>query len=204
MAKYFWDDVIVNEPLCKALTDNFHLIEKEVLSYISKPDSLHDYPKYRVHNNKLIYEKYWKAAPFTKFNGEYVDLKTDDEYKSNFLENAIHRARSNCPTLISLISDYENKNILRNGFISKLIPGTIINPHVGWTDKFLRTHLCLVADPECFIVVVNEKRVWEKGKFLAFKDSDMHRVTHKGKNERVVVSVDISIDYLNDNGYNIG
>jgi aspartyl/asparaginyl beta-hydroxylase (cupin superfamily) len=86
-----------------------------------------------------------------------------------------------------------------------LIPGSIINPHHGWTDDFLRIHLGLICDPECKITVGDETKTWEEGKILAFKDGGpfLHSVEHKGTTERIILSVDVKLSYLSQYVNNI-
>jgi len=191
----FWQDNIKRFPLLDALSNNFPTVKSEILNHIKHPEVLQDYPNYPVMFDKMIYEKYWKAAPCSVFKEEHVELNGTPELK-NFLSYLTDKFRSNCPTTYSLIKEYEDNGHLTNSFISRLLPGTIINPHQGWSQKYMRIHLGLVCDPECAITVGNQTQVWEEGKFLAFRDQDMHSVKHKGTKERIVYSFDISLKYL--------
>lgn len=191
----FWQDKIFNYPVCMNLVNNYDIVKKEILNHISIPDILQDYPNYKVLDNKLIYENYWKATPCSVFKDEHVELNGSDEVKQvvNYLAG---RFRENCPVTHLIIKEEEAKGVLANSFISRLIPGTVINPHYGWTKKYMRVHFGIVCDPECKITVNGQTATWEEGKILAFNDGDTHSVVHNGTKERVVFSVDIVLDYL--------
>lgn len=198
---YFWDEHLKDVPLCISLVDNYKLILDEVLEYIKLPDALFDYPMYLVEgeNNKGIplYENYWKAIPMTNFEGEFLaDYASPDE--KNFFNFLIQRTKKLCPFTNSLIEDLEKEGNLANCFISRLLPGSIINPHRGWTSDFMRIHLGLVCDSECKITVGEETKTWELGKLLAFKDGGeyLHSVVHNGTQERIILSMDVRITYL--------
>ena len=191
----FWQDKIVGYPVVDNLIDNFAVVKNELISYVNLPNVLQDYPNYLVQDNKMIYEKYWKATPCSIFKDEHVELNGTDELKQ-FLNYLIVQFRKNCPITYSIIKDDEHKGVLANSFISRLLPGTIINPHDGWTKKYMRIHLGLICDPECKITVLNNTMAWEEGKILAFNDGDIHSVVHNGTHERVVFSFDVDLDYL--------
>ena len=192
MKTYFWQDKIYNFPLCDQLIFNFDIIKNEIMGYINKPDVLQNYPNYQVMNDKMIYENYWKATPCTKFKEEHVELNGSTELK-NLLKYLVDQFKINCPITYSIINVEEENGNLTNSFISRLIPGTIINPHYGWSTKYMRIHLGIECDPDCKITVGDQTMAWEEGKILAFNDSDVHSVVHKGIKERVVFSFDINL-----------
>lgn len=197
---YFWEEYLRDVPICKHLVECAEDIKLEVSHYIQQPDSLHDYPIYMIeddNNNPLpLYENSWKAVPFSKFVGEYVSDPNSEEYHT-ILAMAEY-SKWNCPTISTLISGLESQGDLANCFLSRLIPGSIINPHRGWTPDFMRIHLGLICDPECKITVGEETRTWEEGKLLAFKDGGefLHSVKHQGTSERIILSLDLRISYL--------
>lgn len=198
---YFWQNYIEEVPLCKDLVKNYQIICQEILEYLKLPDALFDYPMYLVEgeNNQGIplYENYWKAIPMTNFEGEFLaDYASPDE--KQFFNFLIQRTKKLCPFTNSLIEDLEKEGHLANCFISRLLPGSVINPHRGWTDEFMRIHLGLVCDPECKITVGEETQTWEEGKLIAFRDGGkyLHSVEHLGSTERIILSVDIRINYL--------
>ena len=59
----------------------------------------------------------------------------------------------------------------------------------------MRIHLPIVVDPDCKITVGTHTHTWEEGKILSFIDGDMHSVKHLGTKDRIVVSVDMRINY---------
>ena len=166
------------------------------MNYISQPNSLFDYPKYNVGNGPL-YENYWKAVPLSNFNGEFISMYSNEQERQ-YINYIIERTKSSCPTANNIIQCLENDKNLANAFISRLIPGSIINPHRGWTPDYMRIHLGLVCDPECRITVGNETKTWEEGRILAFKDGGPypHSVMHNGSTERIILSMDVNISYL--------
>jgi len=198
---YFWEDHLHQVPLYKNLIDNSEIIRQEILEYLKLPNSLVDYPMYLVEgeNNEGIplYQNYWKAIPMTNFEGEYLaDYSTPIE--KSFFNILIQRTKKLCPITNSLIEELEQQGNLANCFISRLLPGSIINPHRGWTSEFMRIHLGLICDSECKITVGEETRTWEPGRLLAFKDGGqyLHSVVHNGTEERVILSMDVRIAYL--------
>jgi len=192
----FWDEYLNEVPLVKELKDNFSAIQEEIIKYCDAPLSLFDYPKYQIEGVNL-YEHYWKAAPISMFEGEFVSSYATEQERQ-FLNIVIKNAKDKCPVTNSVISPYEKDNILHNAFISRLIPGSVINPHTGWTNVYMRIHLGISCDPYARISVADESRTWEEGKILAFKDGPplKHSVVHAGTKERIILSVDVKIDYL--------
>ena len=75
--------------------------------------------------------------------------------------------------------------------ISVLQPGTIIKPHAGPTNTRIRLHLGLQVSDEASITVGNETRTWQEGKVLAFDDSYIHSVAHRGNAPRIALISDI-------------
>jgi beta-hydroxylase len=193
---YFWEDYIKDVPLYKDLIQNYPQIKEEVLNYLKYKNSLFDYPKYIIYG-KSLYDNYWKACPISNFEGELIS-NSASEIEKLYINKIIKNAKQHCPTINSIISNLEEQLNLKNAFISRLIPGSIINPHHGWTNDFLRIHLGLVCDPDCKITVGNETKTWEEGKILAFKDGGpfLHSVEHKGTSERIILSVDVKLSYL--------
>ena len=139
----------------------------------------------------------WVSTAFSVYEGEYIDLHCTEEVKAAAYEYK-DRARKVCPTIDSLIGDLEKEGKLANSFVSRIIPGTIIEPHVGRTDKWLRIHLGILCDPDCKITVGSESQAWEEGKLLAFIDGPPvpHSVHHNGTKDRVIFSIDLRREYV--------
>lgn len=192
----FWEDRIKDIPILKQLVQNWKDIREEVLNLVSDPFFLHDYPKWdKAGGVSELYEYYWKVCPLSRFDHEYTANHMTPAQKE-IVNNFIAVARSKCPIICSCISDLESEENLGSAFISRLIPGSVINPHHGYTNDWMRIHLGLVCDPDCKITVGGETRTWEEGKLLAFHDGNLHSVKHNGTKERIVLSVDIRISYL--------
>ncbi|CAN1562999.1 Aspartyl/asparaginy/proline hydroxylase [Burkholderiaceae bacterium] len=187
----FWNDYLHQVPLCCALRQNFSEIQREIRSFIDAAHPFMAYPKYAN-----LYTNTWDAFPLSKFQNEFAELS---EKNLNFnLDRIVAFTRSRLPTLSGLISDLEQEGHLSNLFVSRLLPGSVINPHRGWTPDFLRIHLALYADPYCRITVGQETRTWVEGELLAFKDGGpyLHQVRHDGTTERIILSLDLSLNYL--------
>lgn len=193
---FFWEDYLKEVPICNQLVENYETIKEEIVNFVKNPLSLHDYPKYVVFGREL-YDNYWKASPLSNFEGEYISNEATPEQKK-LIDLIIKNGKMMCPTVESIISEPEMNGVVANVFISRLIPGSIINPHHGWTNDFMRVHLGIICDPECKITVGDETRTWEPGKLLAFNDGGphYHSVKHEGKTERIVLSVDIKLSHL--------
>jgi aspartyl/asparaginyl beta-hydroxylase (cupin superfamily) len=195
----FWEDKIKETPVLIDLLKNWREIKKEVLDLISDPNFLHDYPKWdKAGGVDELYDYYWKVCPLSNFDHEYTANRMTPEQKE-YARFVISNARSRCPTISKCIGDLENQGNLASAFISRLIPGSVINPHHGYTKEWMRVHLGLVCDPDCKITVGDvgsETKTWEEGKLLAFWDGQLHSVRHDGKKERIVLSVDIKYSYL--------
>lgn len=198
----FWEDYLTELPLYKDLKNNFSKIREEVLKFIELPNTLHDYPKYKIdlYNRSVdLYENIWKAVPVSRYEKEFLDTESDTP-EAKYVRTVIAFARKHCPSIDVCINELESKGVLRNGFISKLVPGSLLRPHRGRSDKFMRMHLCLDADPECKLTVGNQTRAWQEGEILAFKDGGvhLHSVEHKGTKQRVILSLDVDQEYLKD------
>jgi hypothetical protein len=203
---YFWEDKLKDLQICKELVANYQQIKKEIIEFVSKPNSFHDYPRYKLgrRNEYYLYDNDWKAVPLSNFNGEFISLYSNEEQKKQ-LNSIIQNAKQNCPTIDRIISPLEQEGVLSNSFISRLFPGTVIHPHTGWTNSYMRIHLGIICDPECKITVgyegtKTETKTWEEGKILAFRDAGPypHSVKHNGTKERIILSIDILLSYLND------
>jgi len=194
---FFHEDKVRHLKVCNDLVANYKQIKKEVLDFIKTPSSLVDYPNYPIDGYDKIYENYWKAAPISTFRDEHRELMGNPEAIAR-LQALTENTRKHCPTIVSIISDLENQGILANSFISRLMPGTVINPHVGWANKYMRVHFGIVCDPACKIMIGEESQSWKEGKILAFVDGPPipHSVEHKGTKERIVLSFDIRLDYI--------
>ena len=187
----FWDDFLHKIPFCVLLEQQFDGILEEIQRFIHAAHPFMDYPKYGN-----LYSKSWEAFPLSIFENEFIN---SDEAQLDFnLDQFVAQARSQLPVTSALLSPLETQGHLRNVFVSRLLPGSEIRPHRGRTLDFLRIHLGLVCDPLCQITVDTCTRTWELGKLLAFRDGGPypHSVSHRGTQERIVMSVDLRISYI--------
>jgi aspartyl/asparaginyl beta-hydroxylase (cupin superfamily) len=197
----FWNDFLHKIPLCNTLIEKSPEIKEEVMNFIREKNPMVDLPKYGAYDsvNKIqrenVYDHSWKAMPLSRFVHEFDE--SDPELKIN-VEQLARYAQENLPVTYGLIREYEQKGWLANTFISRLVPGSVIHPHRGISDLFLRVHLCLIEDPGCSITVGNETQTWIEHRLLSFKDGGpySHSVLHAGKNERIILSMDLLISEM--------
>lgn len=187
----FWDSLLNRLPWALDVLAKAADIREEVLHFIPQFRPFMPYPKYAN-----LYNNTWDAFPLSIFQGEHIELSK--EKLALNMAPLIAMFRSKLPVCSSTIAPLEREGHLRNVFVSRLIPGSVINPHRGWTPDYLRVHLCLVEDPGCRITVGPETRTWKTGQLLAFKDGGphLHSVVHEGEHERIVMSYDLSLRYL--------
>ena len=186
----YWDHALSRIPWCEDLISKAEEVRQEIVDLITRFRPFMPYPKYAN-----LYNNTWDAFPLSIFQGEHIELS-----KSKLAVNMaplIKMFRSKLPVTSNLISTLESEGHLRNVFVSRLVPGSVINPHRGWTPDYLRIHLCLIEDPDCAITVGGITRTWQVGKLLAFKDGGpyLHSVQHKGQRERIVISFDLNLRY---------
>lgn len=187
----FWNASLHRIPWCVELQRQGAAIREEVLALIAGYRPFMPYPKYGE-----LYDNTWDAFPLSTFQGEYIELSR--ESLSMPIKPMVDMFRRKLPVTDACIKPLEQAGHLRNVFVSRLIPGSVINPHRGWTPDFLRIHLCITADPGCRMTVGQETRTWVQGELLAFKDGGPyeHSVRHEGTQERIVMSFDMHLDYV--------
>lgn len=187
----FWDDALNRVPWALDVLNKAGPIRDEILRFIPQFRPFMPYPKYAN-----LYNNTWDAFPLSIFQGEHIELSK--EKLALNMAPLIVTFRKQLPVTSSTIAPLEAQGHLRNVFVSRLIPGSIINPHRGWTADYLRVHLCLVQDFGCRITVGTQTRTWINGELLAFKDGGpyLHSVVHEGSEERLILSYDISLRYL--------
>lgn len=187
----FWDDTLHQVPWAVDVLAKAGEIREEILRFIPQFRPFMPYPKYAN-----LYNNTWDAFPLSVFQGEHIELSK--EKLAVNMAPLIAMFRSKLPVSSSTIAPLESEGHLRNVFVSRLIPGSVINPHRGWTPDYLRIHLCLAEDPGCRITVGPVTRTWKTGQLLAFKDggAHLHSVVHEGTHERIILSYDLSLNYL--------
>ena len=187
----FWNHALPRFPWSQEVRAKGAEIREEVLAFIARYRPFMPYPKYGD-----LYINTWDAFPLSLFQGEHIELSKDKLEVS--VTPLVKMFRSKLPVTSSTIAQPEQEGWLRNVFVSRLIPGSVINPHRGWTPDYLRMHLCLVADPDCRITVGDETQTWHEGELLAFKDGGphLHAVKHEGSRERIILSYDVHLDHV--------
>ena len=77
--------------------------------------------------------------------------------------------------------------------VQTMEPGTIVRPHFALANDHLRLHLGIdIPEPDMVdLVVGGERHGWEQGRVIAFDDSIVHSVRHRGQLNRTVLIVDI-------------
>lgn len=187
----FWDDFLEKIPFCQELQHSFADILEELQKFVLTSRPFMDYPKYGN-----LYSKSWEAFPLSLFEGEFISM-TKGQLGFD-LGAFVARARPQLPVISALLAPLEQQGDLRNVFVSRLIPGSEIHPHRGWTPDFLRIHMGLVCDPMCTMTIGSVTQTWAPGKLLAFKDGGpyLHSVSHKGTQERIVLSIDLRMRYV--------
>jgi aspartyl/asparaginyl beta-hydroxylase (cupin superfamily) len=198
--------------ILQKIKSKFPQIQLEILDYI-KSNEFYDYPKYEVSNELYdgeLYKNDWKAIPLSEFEEEHVELTEDDVVKSE-INNKLPKIKGLIPTYNKIIKQGEKEGWIRNSFLSKLNPGSIIEPHKGWSNNFLRCHIGIDVDNECYItkelpnsdLKIKETRTWKEGEWIAFQDGGnyLHSVKHKGTKPRIVLSLDLNLDYIFEGSY---
>jgi hypothetical protein len=187
----FWNEHLHKIPWCKNTRQKSDFIRHELLAFISHFRPFMPYPKYGD-----LYRNTWDAFPLSSFQGEYLELSQHSLEVP--MQPLVNFFRARLPMTVQTITELESQGHLRNVFVSKLTPGSIIKPHRGWTPDYMRIHLCIKEDIKCLITVGTETRTWRQGELLAFKDGGpyAHSVIHAGTKERIVVSYDLHLDYV--------
>ncbi|MHB8659678.1 MAG: aspartyl/asparaginyl beta-hydroxylase domain-containing protein [Solirubrobacteraceae bacterium] len=77
-------------------------------------------------------------------------------------------------------------------YVSRMRPGTHIQPHRGPTNLRVRCHLGIaVPDGDCAIRVEDQSRRWSEGRCLVFDDSFEHEAWNHTTEDRIVLIVDL-------------
>ncbi len=92
-----------------------------------------------------------------------------------------------CPRTTALVRDIPG---LRTAGFSRLAPGTVIAPHVGYSSDVLRLHLGLQTPECCGLRVGGETRRWVAGECLIFDDTVEHEAWNRGHADRIVLLAD--------------
>ena len=130
----------------------------------------------------------------------FVELfNTTVEKVQEVLPKLTESMKELCPAFYKGIKEDIDGGLIKSCTISKMTPGTKINPHNGDIDS-LRLHIPVIPDPDAWISVRGRKRTWVPGDLFAFHDHDKHWAQHNGKHDRMIVIMDYSLSQLEKNG----
>jgi ornithine lipid ester-linked acyl 2-hydroxylase len=154
-------------PFLENLKLNRNEIRNEVLS-ITK-EHWKDWPETQLYKNKSG----WKVLPFYGF-GFWI--------------------KKNCiryPKLYSLLKKIPG---LRTATLSRLTPGTKIEPHQGWaklSNYVLKCQYGIIVDDDCILGCEYEVVEMKENKIIVFDDSKIHYAQNNGKEDRIILILDI-------------
>jgi hypothetical protein len=208
----FWEDILCNEPIFAKMVNNFNVIEPEMIRLHKFGKYLKLFFKYPVQKKDLkvknkdwwIIEETtdWKLAPiFGAKHDALISRRTDKIKILAYDTVAFFIRKFICPKTVSLLKDgFETGKIL-NTSVPVLGPGAEIKPHkhpIKDHKHRMNYHLCITEDPEAYLTVGHETKTWKRGQILAFKNTGpyRHSVIHKGKNTRIVLMLELDVDYL--------
>jgi hypothetical protein len=216
----FLCDVAMHVPVVQQLTESWYAIRDELRTYTAGPLLTYvDYPKYKIdHSGTWLYDSGWQVIPTTVMDRAELlaqqadsharqvaathlmgqDVGDDPDALLGLHQAFVAQTRSHMPVLDAILQAPEAAGLCANGFVSRIQPGTRLQPHRGWSPNWLRVHVGLETDPLATITVGGETRTWTEGGALAFRDGGphAHSVVHAGTAPRVVLSVDLRLSML--------
>ena len=217
--KIWYEDRLGNLSSHRNLRDNYKEIIPEILAFVKENEYLMDewvmdkWVDDRNLGRVQLWDGAWRVIPFpinavgcTAIDGDYqlsemvsftkLFNTTLDEVKR--LGPKIYDSFIRCcPKTAGYLEEDILKKLLKSATISRLSPGTKINPHNGDIDS-IRVHFPVVTDPDAWLSVRGRKRTWEVGDVFGFHDNDKHWAQHNGTRDRIVVIFDYSIDQLEE------
>jgi len=148
-------------PFAINLENQWRLIETELRSI--NPGSFAAWPE------KFLYEGTWNVFGFYAFSQKML------------------RNCALCPNTTRLLETIPGMTTADFSFLTS---GTVIKPHVGYSNSVLRCHLGLIIPEKCGLRVAAETRRWENGKCIVFDDTIEHEAWNNGNSDRVVLLID--------------
>ena len=152
----------------EALENSFEAIQSEI-------DALDD-PEFHHESEGLVRAGQWKIFHF-------------------FERGKKHEANcARCPTITRIVESHEETIRAPDGliYISRMLPGTHIVPHIGPTNLRLRAHLGIhVPAGDCRLRVGGETRNWVEGECVVFDDTFEHEAWNFTDLPRTVLIVDL-------------
>tara|TARA_B100000212_G_scaffold232135_1_gene176458 strand:+ start:1404 stop:2105 length:702 start_codon:yes stop_codon:yes gene_type:complete len=221
MRKIWQEDVISDLSSFRNLINEFKEIIPEIIRFVEvNQPILHEWVLDQwVEDRNLgrvqLWEGDWKVIPMplnavgttaTEEDFElsemvsFVELfNTTVEKVQEVLPKLTESMQELCPTFYNAIKEDVDDQLIKSCTISKLKPGTKINPHSGDIDS-LRLHYSIIDDEDAWLSVRGRKKTWKVGRPFAFHDYDKHWAQHHGTHDRIVVIIDYSISQLEKRG----
>ena len=224
MRKIWQEDVISDLSSFRNLKNNTEHIIPEIIRFveINQPILqewvLDQWVEDRNLGRVQLWEGSWTVIPMplnpvgTTANDEdyqlsemvsFVELfNTTVEKVKEVLPKLTDSMKELCPAFYKGIKEDVDNKLIKSCTISKMKPGTKINPHSGDIDS-IRLHIPVLPDPEAWLSVRGRKRTWMPGELFAFHDHDKHWAQHNGTRDRIIVIMDYSLSQLEKHGITI-
>ena len=221
MRKIWQEDVICDLSSFRNLVNEFKEIIPEIIRFVEVNQPilqewvLDQWVEDRNLGRVQLWEGDWKVIPMplnavgttaTEEDFElsemvsFVELfNTTVEKVQEVLPKLTESMQELCPTFYNAIKEDVDDQLIKSCTISKLSPGTKINPHSGDIDS-LRLHYSIIDDENAWLSVRGRKKTWKVGRPFAFHDYDKHWAQHNGTHDRIVVIMDYSISQLEKRG----
>jgi len=221
MRKIWQEDVISDLSSFRNLVNEFKEIIPEIIRFVEVNQPilqewvLDQWVEDRNLGRVQLWEGDWKVIPMplnavgttaTEEDFElsemvsFVELfNTTVEKVQEVLPKLTESMQELCPTFYNAIKEDVDDQLIKSCTISKLKPGTKINPHSGDIDS-LRLHYSIIDDEDAWLSVRGRKKTWKVGRPFAFHDYDKHWAQHHGTHDRIVVIIDYSISQLEKRG----
>ncbi len=221
MRKIWQEDVICDLSSFRNLVNEFKEVIPEIIRFVEVNQPilqewvLDQWVEDRNLGRVQLWEGDWKVIPMplnavgttaTEEDFElsemvsFVELfNTTVEKVQEVLPKLTESMQELCPTFYNAIKEDVDDQLIKSCTISKLSPGTKINPHSGDIDS-LRLHYSIIDDEDAWLSVRGRKKTWKVGRPFAFHDYDKHWAQHNGTHDRIVVIMDYSISQLEKKG----
>lgn len=154
-------------PYLQELKSNKNGIRKEVTKIIN--DDWKIWPEKYLYKNK----DGWKVLPFFGF-GFWIEKNC-----------------KKCPIIYNIIKKITG---LKTASLSRLTPGTQLEPHKGWaklSNYVLRCQYGIICGDNCILGCEDDVVEIKEDKIVVFDDSKLHYAQNNGKSDRIILILDI-------------
>ena len=132
----------------------------------------------------------------TRFHRESERIERTGDWDVAFFYERGRRREAVCEACPVTTHGIETMPAMRTAggliYVSRMRPGTHIQPHRGPTNLRLRCHLGItVPDGDCALRVGDDTRQWQEGKCLVFDDYLEHEAWNHTEKDRIVLIVDL-------------